>query len=177
MNDYKLRYPLGEFAKPEIIDSKIIADWICTIANFPTNIENEVSGLSDEELLYKYRPNGWNIRQLVHHCADSHINSLIRFKLTLTEEKPTIKPYFEDRWAELADTKNTPINLSLKILEGLHARWTVLLNSLTEQQLARTFIHPEYGKVISLRENIGIYSWHCNHHLEHIRIAKLNKLK
>jgi hypothetical protein len=100
------------------------------------------------------------------------VNSLTRFKLTLIEDKPTIKPYYEERWAELADSKNMPIEPALNILDGIHQRWTVLLNNLTKEQLDRTFIHPEHGKEFRLDENIGIYAWHCNHHLAHITILK-----
>jgi hypothetical protein len=102
------------------------------------------------------------------------MNSMIRFKLALTEEKPTIKPYYEDRWAELEDSKTMPIEASIKILEGLHARWTVLLKGLKDEDLGRTFIHPEHGKEFRIDENIGVYAWHCNHHLANITTL-LNK--
>lgn len=175
MGNYNLKYPIGEFIKPDIISNEILVEWITTIENFPKILFTEVVNLTEKELKYRYRPNGWNISQVVHHCADSHMNSFVRFKLALTEDKPTIRPYFEDRWAELEDCKNSPIEHSLKILDGLHVRWNLLLKSLSEEQLNRTFIHPEGNKEISLKENIGIYAWHCNHHLEHIRVAKLTK--
>ena len=171
-NNYNLRFPIGEFEKPKIISDDLIKTWIQTISDFPTLLRAEVEHLSDEKLDWTYRKDGWNIRQVVNHCADSHINSFMRFKLTLTENKPTIRPYFEDRWAELNDTTKTPVEFSLKILEGIHARWVVLLNCLTEKDLLKTFIHPEGNKEISLKENIGIYAWHCKHHLEHIKLAK-----
>lgn len=177
MGNYNLKYPIGEFVKPNIISNEILDEWINTIENFPKVLSSEIENLSAKELGYKYRLNGWNIKQIVHHCADSHMNSFIRFKLALTEDNPTIRPYFEDRWTELDDCKNTPIEHSLKILDGLHTRWTLLLKSLSRVQLDRTFIHPEGNKEISLKENIGIYAWHCNHHLEHIRKAKLTKTK
>ncbi|MFZ9846607.1 MAG: YfiT family bacillithiol transferase, partial [Flavobacteriales bacterium] len=122
-----------------------------------------------------YREMGWTIRQVVHHCADSHMNSLTRFKLTLTEDKPVVKPYWEDRWAELVDSKSMPISPSVQMLEGIHARWTVLLNSLSEQDLVKSFIHPEHGKEFRVDENIGVYAWHCNHHLAHITELKKRK--
>lgn len=175
--NYKLRFPIGEFEKPNAISNNQINDWIDSIRIFPIILLNEIKDLTDDQLAWKYRPDGWNIKQLVHHCADSHMNSFIRFKLTLTEERPTIRPYFEDRWAELADTTKTPLEFSMKILEGLHARWIVLLESLDEEELKRTFIHPENSKHISLAENIGIYAWHCKHHLAHIRLAKHSKEK
>lgn len=172
MDIEKLKFPIGTFAKPTLITSDILNKWISDISTFPSRLSNEVKNLTDEQLDTQYRPNGWTIRQVIHHCADSHMNSLIRLKLTLTEDKPTIKPYFEDRWAELHDTKKMPIQPSLKMLEGIHERWTVLLNHLTEEQHARIFIHPEHGKTFRVDENIGVYAWHCNHHLAHITETK-----
>ncbi|TAF44203.1 MAG: putative metal-dependent hydrolase [Sphingobacteriales bacterium] len=167
-----LKYPIGKFEKPERITKDILAKWISEISTFPTRLINEVNPLTNEQLNTQYRPNGWTIRQVVHHCADSHMNSLTRLKLTLTENQPTIKPYYEDRWAELIDTKNMLIEPSLKILEGIHKRWTVLLNNLTAEQYERIFIHPEHGKTFRIDENIGVYAWHCNHHLAHITETK-----
>lgn len=177
MNEDKLRFPIGKFIKPEIITEGIITEWINIIENFPQKLKSEIENLNKNELDFRYRPNGWNILQIVHHCADSHMNSFIRFKLALTEENPTIKPYFEDRWAEHQDYLNSSINHSLQIINGLHSRWVILLRSLNGEDLTRTFYHPESKQKISLRENIGIYAWHCDHHLEHIRNAKLNKNK
>jgi hypothetical protein len=171
----QLQYPIGKFEKPETISKEILTKWISDIATFQTRLKSEVNHLTDEQLDTQYRPEGWTVRQVVHHCADSHINSFTRFKLALTEEKPVIKPYWEDRWAELPDGKNLPIVHSLMLLEGLHSRWTVLLNSLTEQDLNKKFIHPEHGLEFALRENIGIYAWHCNHHLAHITELKKRK--
>jgi hypothetical protein len=167
-----LKYPIGKFTKPEVISSENIVHWISAISSFPQRLIHEVSHLNDEQLETQYRPGGWTIRQVIHHCADSHLNSITRFKLALTEEQPTIKPYFEERWAELADCKKMPILPSLKILEGIHERWTVLLKSLKDEDFGRTFIHPEHGTKISIGENIGIYAWHSNHHLAHITMAK-----
>ena len=130
------------------------------------------AGLTEAQLDTPYRPEGWTIRQVIHHCADSHMNALTRLKLTLTEDQPVIKPYFQDRWVELHDTKNMPIQPSLKMIEGIHARWAVLLNNLTDQELEKSFIHPEYGKTIKIIENIGNYAWHSNHHLAHITETK-----
>ena len=129
-----------------------------------------VKDLSPLELDYIYRPGGWTIKQVVHHCADSHMNSLIRFKLALTEDLPTIKPYFEERWAELADYHN-PISDSLIILQGVHNRWVTLLKSLDQEQLKRDFIHPEHQKRFTLKETMALYAWHCQHHLAHIEQA------
>ena len=171
----KLKYPIGKFTAPENIDGIQVQQWIQIIQQFPQKLRNEVAGLSDKELEQQYRPQGWTIRQVVHHCADSHMNSFIRFKLALTENTPVIKPYFEDLWAELPDTKNLPISSSLKMLEGIHERWAYLLANLSENELARQFIHPENQQLIQLKTNIGIYAWHCEHHFHHILIAKENK--
>ncbi|MGB3064458.1 YfiT family bacillithiol transferase [Sphingobacterium thalpophilum] len=168
----KLRYPIGRFAVPDYIDTQLLQDWIKTIANFPTRIKSEVSGLTDTDLEKRYRPDGWTIKQVVHHCADSHMNSFIRFKLALTEDNPTIKLYEEQHWAELADAKSIPIDSSVKLLEGLHERWETLLTNLSNEQLERTFVHPATKRLISLKVNIGLYAWHCNHHLMHIVNAK-----
>jgi hypothetical protein len=170
----KLRYPIGRFQKPKVIDKGILQDWIGIIEDFPKKLKEEVYNLTEQEFEKQYRPNGWTVRQIVNHCADSHMNSLVRFKLALTEEIPVIKPYFENRWAELSDTRIFPVQSSLKILEGLHERWVHLLNSLSDEDLERQFEHPETGELISLKMNIGIYAWHCEHHLAHINYAKLN---
>lgn len=130
--------------------------------------------MTDQQLDTPYRPGGWTIRQVIHHCADSHMNCLTRFKLALTEEKPTICPYFEDRWAELPDS-HMPIAPSLSMIDGIHARLTVLLKSLTEAQRKRLYIHPEHGREFSLNEAIATYSWHSNHHLAHITTLIKNK--
>ncbi|WP_293881030.1 MULTISPECIES: YfiT family bacillithiol transferase [unclassified Sphingobacterium] len=168
----KLRYPIGRFAISDVIDHTLLNDWIKTITDFPARLKSEVGDLTDDMLEKRYRPEGWTIRQVVHHCADSHMNSFIRFKLALTEEDPTIKLYEEKLWAELPDAKNIPIESSVKLLEGLHERWGILLKSLTDEQLERGFIHPATKRLISLKVNIGLYAWHCNHHLMHIANAK-----
>ncbi len=168
----QLKYPIGKFQKPTTITKENLESWIADISSFPSRLSNAVINLNDEQLDTPYRPEGWTIRQVVHHCADSHMNSLMRLKLALTEDEPTIKPYFEARWAELIDGKTMPIEPSLKMIEGIHARWTVLLKSLTTDDFNRVFIHPEHGKKIRLDENTGVYAWHCNHHLAHITETK-----
>lgn len=170
-----LKYPIGQFSKPTEMSQEILLEFIEDISSFPEKLKKEVQDLDDDQLDTPYRPGGWTIRQVVHHCADSHLNSLTRFKLALTEDNPTIRPYFEDRWAELADSKTMPIEASLKMIEGIHARWTVLLTSLTALELARTFFHPESNKQYRLDETMGIYAWHCNHHLAHITNLKNTK--
>lgn len=172
MESDSLKYPAGKFEKPDVITKDLREHYIEVISKFPAHLRIEVEGLSEKQLDTEYRPDGWNIRQVVNHCADSHSNSLNRFKLALTEDNPTIRPYFEDRWADLEDSKNIPIDPALKMLEGIHERWVVLLKSLTEEQFERTFIHPESGKSIRLDENTGVYAWHCDHHLRHITALK-----
>lgn len=167
----RLKYPIGTFIKPDVIDETIIKKWIDDIENFPKALATLTRGLTIEQRNWKYRPDGWTIKQVVHHCADSHMNSIIRFKLSLTENSPEIRPYWEGRWAELADSLDDNLGDSLTLLKGLHRKWVKLLKSLTKDDLKRDFIHPEYGKRFTLKENIGIYAWHSNHHLEHIKQA------
>lgn len=171
----KLKFPIGRFIAPNIIDGETIARWIGIIDSFPGQLKQEVQELSQEALQKTYRPNGWSIRQIIHHCADSHMNSLIRFKLALTEDIPIIKPYAEDLWAELIDSKEFAINASINILEGLHLRWVVLLQNMTPSDLDKQFRHPESNEITNIKTNIGLYAWHCEHHLAHIKIAKMNK--
>ncbi len=167
----KLRYPIGKFSQPEHINQETIDSWIKTIAKFPEYLRNEIQKLQDKDFELTYREDGWTIRQLIHHCADSHMNSFIRFKLALTEDTPTIKPYKEDLWANLPDS-NMTIESSMKILDGLHQRWATLLSNLSQQDLKKQFRNPESNKTISIETAIGIYAWHCNHHLTHIINAK-----
>lgn len=171
----KLKYPMGKFKSPENIDNKHIENWIKIIEEFPEKVRKETENSTEKELNKTYRPNGWTIKQVINHCADSHMNSIIRFKLVLTEETPIVKPYFENLWAELSDSKDFQIESSLKILEGLHERWTELLKNLNETDLEKAFIHPETQEKINLKTNIGIYAWHCEHHLAHIKNAKRRK--
>lgn len=167
----QLQFPIGRFQKPAVFTEALLTSFITAIADFPVKITTATEALSEEQLDTPYRPGGWTIRQVVHHCSDSHMNSLIRFKLALTEDKPVIKPYNETLWAELADSK-MPIAPALQMLEGIHERWVALLHSLTKEQLARSFVHPEHGNEITLEECIAIYAWHCHHHLAHITELK-----
>ncbi len=169
MND--LRFPIGPFECPESVLETEVSKMTATIASFPIEIQAVTHGLKEEELRRTYRPEGWNVRQLVHHCADSHMNALIRFKLALTEDQPTIKPYKEAKWAELDDTLNMPIQISLDLIRAVHARWTVLLKSMSNEDFKRSYVHPEYGQVFRLDQALANYDWHCKHHLAHIRIA------
>ena len=164
----QLRYPIGQFKCPEEITPIHIETWIDTLANFPTRLATLVQSLSDEQLDTPYRPDGWTIRQVVHHVADSHHHSYIRFKWALTEDNPIIKYYFEHLWAELDDSKYAPIQMSLDHLKAVHYKLVYLLNRLNNEDLNRTFIHPEHNEEVPLNKNIGIYAWHCNHHYAHI---------
>jgi uncharacterized damage-inducible protein DinB len=161
-----LRYPVGEFDKNIEITAEKRAEFVRIIADLPRKISEAVSGLTDEQLDTPYRPEGWTVRQTVHHVADSHINSLCRFKLAMTEENPTIRPYFEDRWAELADSK-LPVEVSLKIIEGIHRRWTVLLEAMTDEDFRKTLVHPESGE-FTIEKLLALYAWHSRHHTAHI---------
>ena len=171
----KLKYPIGKPEIPNNISSENIAKWIETIEDFPKRLNKLVSDLSEKQLNTPYREEGWTIRQVIHHCADSHHNSYTRFKWALTEDKPVIKAYFEDRWAELFDSKTAPIQLSLDTLKALHAKWTYFLKRLTQDDLNKSFIHPDGNEEVSLKENIGIYAWHCNHHYAHIEQLLIRK--
>lgn len=163
-----LKYPIGKFQFPEEYTDKNIKQWINTIDVFPQKLENLVEDFDDLQLDTPYRPEGWTVRQLIHHMADSHLNAYIRFKWTLTEDKPTIKAYHEDRWAMLEDAKDADIEMSLSLIESLHRRWVYMLKNLTTDQLQRTYIHPESNKEISLVQMIGMYAWHSKHHFAHI---------
>lgn len=170
-SNYHLRFPIGEFQKPEVITPYHITEWTKTIHDFPSKLEGLTKVLDNTAKDWIYRPDGWSIKQVVHHCADSHMNSFIRFKLSLTENTPTIRPYYEDRWAELEDGLDDNLTPSIELLKGLHQRWIKLINSLSEQDLKLEFIHPEHGSRFSLAETIGTYAWHGEHHLAHIELA------
>jgi DinB superfamily len=170
-----LKFPIGIFTEPVSITAIDLKTWISVIENFPNRIKSLTKNLSVEELNWVYRPEGWSIKQVVHHCADSHMNSLIRFKLALTEDLPIIKPYEEAFWAILADVNSDDLKASLQIIEGVHTRWTLLLKSFTDIDFARKFIHPASGKIFRLDEALGLYAWHCNHHFAHIEQALFYK--
>lgn len=170
----KLRYPIGKYKAPENITTETVDQWINIIEEHPAQLRKLVNGLSDAQLDTPYRPGGWTVRQVVHHVPDSHVNSYIRLKWTLTEDKPTIKAYHEDRWAKLADSSG-PVNEALDLLDAIHKKWVRLLKTLSEDELNRLFIHPESNSEVSLKKNIGIYAWHCRHHYAHIENLKIEK--
>ncbi|HET9406548.1 MAG TPA: bacillithiol transferase BstA [Candidatus Sulfotelmatobacter sp.] len=162
-----LQYPIGKFEYAGPPSESQRQQFLQEIAYTPSKLRAAVAGLSEQQLGTPYRPGGWTVRQVVHHVPDSHMNSYMRFKLALTEENPTIKPYFEGRWAELADTKSTPIEVSLTLLESLHDRWVRLLRSLSEAHWKRTFRHPELGPM-TLEKTLALYAWHGKHHVAHV---------
>lgn len=161
------RYPIGKFYYEGPPSEEQKQAFLNDIARTPANLRAAVSGLSDSQLDTPYREGGWTVRQVVHHVPDSHLNSYVRFKLALTEDEPTIKPYAEDRWAELADTKATPIEVSLTMLDSLHDRWVRLLRSLTPEEWQRTFRHPALGPM-TLEKTLALYAWHGRHHVAHV---------
>lgn len=162
-----LRYPIGEFDRNFAVSPSARAERIETIRELPQNMRDAVAGLSGEQLDTEYRPGGWTVRQTVHHVADSHANSIIRFKLSLTEdEPPTIRPYYEDRWAELGDSK-LPIDVSLNLIDGIHTRWIALMESMSDGDFNKKFTHPETGEW-TLDGALALYAWHSRHHTAHI---------
>jgi hypothetical protein len=162
-----LRYPIGKFEFKGPLTDDERRGFIDRIEATPARLRAAVAGWDEEQLDTPYRPEGWTVRQVVHHVPESHLNSYIRFKLAITEEEPTIKPYFEDRWAELDDAHQAPIALSLDLLDALHGRWVWFLRSLKQEDFQRTFRHPEQG-IVSLDKNVALYAWHGQHHVAHI---------
>ncbi|HYZ85681.1 MAG TPA: putative metal-dependent hydrolase [Bryobacteraceae bacterium] len=161
-----LRYPIGKASPVTKLEPSERSARIDMIAALPSELEKAVEGLTDAQLDTPYRPEGWTVRQTVHHLADSHMNALTRLKLALTEDKPTLKPYDEKLWAELADA-SLPIEPSLAIVRAVHERWTTLLRSLEDQAFARLLVHPENGE-LTVDRLLEIYSWHGRHHVAHI---------
>jgi uncharacterized damage-inducible protein DinB len=161
------RYPIGPFTPTTGTTEADRDSWIAVLAEAPDNLCAALAGLNREQLDTPYRAGGWTVRQLAHHLPDSHLNSYVRCKWALTEDAPIIKPYFEERWAELPDTRETPIEVSLDLLAALHGRWVVLLRALSERDFARRFVHPESGAQ-TLHENLAYYAWHARHHTAQI---------
>ena len=168
------RYPIGKFhfGGPPTEDER--TQLISDIEQAPAALRAAVGDLSPQQLDTPYRAGGWTLRQVTHHVPDSHMNAYIRFKLALTEEEPTIKPYAEDRWAELADSESTPLEVSLALLDSLHGRWVRLLRALRPEDWKRAFRHPEMG-MVSLEKNLALYAWHGKHHVAHV--TELRKRK
>jgi hypothetical protein len=162
-----LQYPIGKFSIPETYTAEAIQGWINDIKALPAQVRAATDGLNDEQLDTPYRPEGWTLRQVVHHLADSHMNALIRFKWTITETTPTIKAYSEKAWAMQADYK-LPIASSLHMLESIHTHMVALFETFTDEHWGLYFTHPETGKEISLKRTLATYAWHGKHHLAHI---------
>jgi hypothetical protein len=162
-----LRYPIGKFSFEGSVNEEQRKKLINDIEQAPAQLRAAVQGLSPQQIDTPYRPEGWTVRQVVHHVPDSHMNAYTRFKLALTEDQPTIKPYMEDRWARLDDTQTTPLEVSLALLDSLHNRWVRLLRSLKPEDWKRTFRHPELG-LMPLEKNLALYAWHGRHHVAHI---------
>ena len=165
--DADLRYPIGRYQAPARIDAALRARWIDEIAALPAQLRAAVAALDEKQIDTPYRPGGWTVRQVVHHVPDSHMNALTRFKLALTEDTPTIKPYDETQWAELPDARG-PIAGSLVLLEMLHERWVRLLRGMGETDWPRAFIHPEHDRRQALDWTLGMYVWHGHHHTAHV---------
>jgi uncharacterized damage-inducible protein DinB len=162
-----LRYPLGEFKYENPLSDDERAACLAKIEETPARMRAAVAGLNEEQLDTPYRPEGWTVRQVVHHVPESHLTSYTRFKLAVTEDEPTVKPYFEDRWAQLDDARQAPISLSLDLLDAVHGRWIWFLRSLRQEDFQRTFRHPEIG-IVSLDKNVALYAWHGPHHVAQI---------
>lgn len=172
----KLKYPIGIFECPNSILPQYIESWISILEYFPNRLENLLKDLSEDQLNTAYRPEGWTIRQVVHHLADSHLHSYARFKWALTEDKPIIKAYDEEKWAALFDSKMAPIEPSLLQLSATHSKLVYLLKGLSDNDLNKIFIHPATQSEVVLKNNIGMYAWHSNHHYAHIeQLMKRNK--
>lgn len=176
MSTPDLRYPIGKFSPPASITHQDLDEAILKIETLPQELRAAVSNLGEDQILTPYRPEGWTVGQVVHHFADSHMNSYVRFKLALTESTPTIKPYDEAAWAKLPDAQNTKLEPSLILLEGLHTRWSQLLRSLTPGDFERAFLHPEHpGRPLTIAWATLLYGWHSRHHLEQILSLKSRK--
>jgi hypothetical protein len=162
-----LSYPIGKFDFKQTVDPAAIPALIAAIEALPARLNEAASGLTDAQLDTPYRPGGWTVRQTIHHVADSHMNSAIRLRLALTETEPAVRPYEQQLWAELFDARTAPVELSLRLIESLHARWVLLLKSMPPEDFSRTFRHPEIG-LVRLDLNLALYAWHGKHHTAHI---------
>jgi uncharacterized damage-inducible protein DinB len=162
-----LSYPIGRFQRPDTLSDVQRYDAIESIASMPQRFRTAIANLGEQQLDTPYRPDGWTVRQVVHHVPDSHMNALTRFKLALTEDNPTIKPYNEAAWAKLEDARSTAIETSLSLLDGLHDRWVRVLRAMSPSDFARTLVHPENG-ALTLDQMLALYDWHGRHHTAHV---------
>jgi uncharacterized damage-inducible protein DinB len=168
----ELRYPVGKFDFDAPINDADYPKLITAIAEAPVALRSAVAGLTRDQLETRYRPGGWTVKQVVHHVPDSHLNAYTRFKLALTENEPTIKTYDEAAWAELPDSRKVPMEVSLDLLDALHLRWVALLRSMDTADFNRGLRHPDHGRLLTLRQMLGLYAWHGRHHVAHITSLK-----
>jgi uncharacterized damage-inducible protein DinB len=161
------RYPIGKWDRRDMLTPGERAAMIAQISEVPARMRTAIAGLDEAQLDTPYREGGWTVRQVVHHVPDSHLNSYTRFKLALTEEEPTIRPYDEAKWAALSDSRDTPVETSLTMLGALHDRWTILLRAMSDDDFRRTLRHPDIG-VMSLDALLSLYAWHGRHHVGHV---------
>jgi len=167
-------YPIGPWRAPELLDAQALAAAIADIATLPAALAAAVAGLGDAQLDTPYREGGWTVRQLVHHVADSHVNAYCRHRLALAEERPTIRPYQQERWAELPDARTLPVAVSLDLLAALHGRWVALLRALTSAEFERQFLHPEWPDAPwTLGRSVHHYAWHGRHHTAQVGALRL----
>ena len=166
-----LKYPVGKFIFPQSVDSQMLKNYIETINNFPENLSATITTMSDHDINTPYRPEGWTAKQVIHHVADSHSHALIRFKWSLTEDKPTIKPYLEAEYAQLADY-SLPIKSAMSILNGVHIKWMTIMDNMSDEDWSKGYFHPESQRFFRLDVAAALYDWHCRHHLAHIRLCK-----
>lgn len=163
-----LKYPVGRYQRPEVFTPQLKDEWMAVIQALPSWMDACIENLDEHQLAVPYRPGGWNIKQVVHHLADSHMNAYIRLKLALTEDNPTVKPYQEQAWAELPDNIYTPVNVSVTMLHTLHRRMVTLLEHMQPSDWERTYYHPEHKRNFPIWEMVGMYAWHSRHHTAHI---------
>jgi hypothetical protein len=163
-----LRFPIGEFNPDAAVSAADLTRCIQEIAAAPAALRAAIAGLSEAQLDTRYRPDGWTVRQVVHHVPESHMQAYCRFKLALTEDVPTVKPYEESEWAKLPDVPRIPIEVSLTLLDALHARWVILLESTSAADFARSYFHPGYNRSYTLSQVTAMYAWHGKHHVAHI---------
>ncbi len=166
-----LKFPIGRWKSKLIYQESDVKAWIEEIAHLPEQLESLLNQVDEKLLVNRYRPDGWTIRQVLHHIPDSHMNGYIRHKLTITQVEPTINPYLESVWAELEDVKVVPVSVSLQLIRSLHLRWSVFLRSLSPEEYTRAYLHPEHKRLITMQESIGMYAWHGRHHYSHIKNA------
>lgn len=167
----KLQYPIGRFTFNPIFSKEGLSKHIDQIAGLPARLAQVLEGMDTGHWDTPYRPGGWTVRQVVHHLADSHINSYVRFRLALTEQKPAIKPYLEERWAELPDVTALPPGVSVQLLEALHVRWVTLMEGMESSDWKKTVFHSERQREVSLWEMVALYAWHGEHHLAHVGLV------